>query len=122
MSRTNTKKTVLSAVFLALGIGLPFLTGQIKEIGDTLLPMHLPVMLCGLVCGAKFGFAVGLILPFLRSVLTGMPPVYPNAVYMASCVGNFKSCIFWDFGKGIYRFFFGDYTADSFNTCNSKVN
>lgn len=83
MSRTNIKKTVLSAVFLALGILLPFLTGQIKEIGDTLLPMHLPVMLCGLVCGAKFGFAVGLILPFLRSVLTGMPPVYPNAVYMA---------------------------------------
>lgn len=80
---STTKRTVLSAMFLALGMILPLLTMQIKEIGDTLLPMHIPVMLCGLICGYKYGFVVGLILPFLRSVIWGMPPIYPNAVWMA---------------------------------------
>lgn len=81
--KIDTRKIINSAIFLALGIVLPFLTGQIKEIGDTLLPMHIPVMLCGLICGGKYGFAVGLVLPFLRSATVGMPPIYPNAVWMA---------------------------------------
>ena len=78
------RKILLSAMFLSLGVVLPFLTGQIKEIGDTLLPMHIPVMLCGLICGWKYGAAVGCILPFLRAVTVGMPPIYPNAVWMAA--------------------------------------
>ena len=81
--KKKTRKIVIAAVFLSLGIVLPFFTGQIKEIGDTLLPMHIPVMLCGLICGGKFGFAVGLVLPLLRAATVGMPPVYPNAVWMA---------------------------------------
>lgn len=80
----KTKRLLISALFLALGIVLPFLTGQIKEIGDTLLPMHIPVMLCGIICGWKYGLSVGLILPFLRSVMAGMPPIYPNAVWMSA--------------------------------------
>ena len=72
------KRLIVAAVFLALGAVLPLFTMQIKEIGDSLLPMHLPVMLCGLICGAKYGFSVGLILPFLRSVTFGMPPLYPK--------------------------------------------
>ena len=83
MKKTELKKLVLSAVLLAIGMVLPLLTGQIKEIGDSLLPMHLPVMLCGFICGAKYGTAVGLMLPFIRSVTFGMPPIYPNAVWMA---------------------------------------
>jgi len=70
-------------MFLAIGMVLPTLTMQIKEIGDTLLPMHLPIMLCGLICGPIMGGFTGLILPFLRSVTFGMPPIYPNAVWMA---------------------------------------
>ena len=77
------KKIVLSALFLAIGMVLPLLTSQIKEIGDTLLPMHIPVLLCGVLCGAPYGMAVGITLPFLRSVTFGMPPIYPNAVWMA---------------------------------------
>lgn len=76
-------KIIYAAIFLALGYVLPFATGQIKEIGDTLLPMHLPVMLCGLVNGSAYGFVVGLVLPFLRSVTVSMPPIFPNAVWMA---------------------------------------
>ncbi len=83
MQGLKTKRLVLSALFLAVGMVLPFLTGQIKEIGDSLLPMHLAVMLCGLICGPKYGATVGLILPFLRSLCFGMPPLYPNAIWMA---------------------------------------
>lgn len=79
---SNIKKLVLSALFLSLGIVLPIFTAQIKEIGDSLLPMHLAVMLCAFLCG-KYSLFVGFCLPFLRSFLFGMPPIYPNAVYMA---------------------------------------
>ncbi|MBQ1278896.1 MAG: ECF transporter S component [Clostridia bacterium] len=82
--KTTTRKLTLSAVFLSIGLVLPLFTMQIKEIGDTLLPMHLPVMLCGILCGSIWGGSVGLILPFLRSAIFGMPPMYPNAVWMAA--------------------------------------
>ncbi len=84
LCKTNVQKITFSALFLSLGMVLPFVTGQIKEIGDTLLPMHFPVMLCGIICGWKYGFTVGLILPFLRSMTVGMPPLYPNAVWMSA--------------------------------------
>ena len=50
---------VLSAMFLALGLVLPFFTGQIPQIGGMLLPMHIPAFLCGLICGWQFGVVVG---------------------------------------------------------------
>lgn len=74
---------MLAALFVAVGLVLPLFTGQIKGIGRMLLPMHIPVMLCGLVCGPYYGLAVGFILPLLRSVLFGMPTIYPSAVGMA---------------------------------------
>lgn len=80
-SRTET--LVIAAMFLAIGLVLPSLTGAIKEIGDSLLPMHLVVMLCGAICGWKYALPIGLVLPFLRSVTFGMPPIYPNAIWMA---------------------------------------
>ncbi len=73
----------LSAVFIALGLILPFLTGQIQQIGTMLLPMHIPVLLCGLICGWKYGLFIGFILPPLRSVIFGMPPMFPTAIAMA---------------------------------------
>lgn len=80
---SNTKKLILSAMFIAIGLILPFATGQIKQIGNMLLPMHLPVLLCGLVCGWQYGLAVGFILPLLRSAIFSMPMMYPNAISMA---------------------------------------
>lgn len=69
-------------MFLAIGLLLPFLTGQLKTIGSMLLPMHIPVLLCGLICGWQYGAAVGAILPLLRNLLFGMPPM-PGAISMA---------------------------------------
>ena len=78
----QTKKLILSAMFLALGLVLPFFTGQIREIGNKLLPMHIPVLLCGFVCGPQYGLLVGFITPLLRSLLFSMPPL-PRAIGMA---------------------------------------
>ena len=69
----QTKKITYSAMFLALAFVLPFFTGQMREIGNKLLPMHLPIMLCGMICGWKYGLLIGFITPLLRSFLFSMP-------------------------------------------------
>lgn len=76
------KKMILSAFFLALGLVMPFITGQIPEIGSMLLPMHIPVLICGFVCGWKYGGLVGFVVPLMRSVIWGMPPIM-TAIGMA---------------------------------------
>lgn len=83
MKNIQLKKLVLSALFTAVGLVLPFLTGQLPQIGKMLLPMHIPVMLCGLICGPFFGFAVGFLTPLIRTALFGMPVLFPTAVAMA---------------------------------------
>ena len=77
------RRLTLSAMFLAIGLILPFFTGQIQQIGQMLCPMHVPVLLCGLVCGWQYGALVGLVLPPLRSILFGMPVMFPGAAAMA---------------------------------------
>lgn len=83
MKKQSTRKLVFAALLLALGLVLPFLTAQIPQVGSMLLPMHLPVLLCGFVCGWPYGLLVGAVTPLLRSMLFGMPPLYPTAVAMA---------------------------------------
>ncbi len=80
--REQIHNLALASMFLALGLVLPFLTGQIPQIGNMLLPMHLPVLLCGLICGWQYGGVVGFITPLLRYVLFSMPPM-PNGFAMA---------------------------------------
>jgi len=76
-------KLTYAGVCLALCLVLPFLTGQIPQIGSKLLPMHIPVLLCGFLCGPMWGLAVGALAPLLRSLLFGMPPLFPTATAMA---------------------------------------
>ena len=83
LSGSATKRLVLAALFLALGLLMPFLTGQIPNLGSKLLPMHLPVLICGFVCGWPTGLVVGLITPVFRSLIVGMPPLFPTAVVMS---------------------------------------
>ena len=77
------RRMTYSALFLAIAMVLPFITGQIPEIGRMLSPMHIPVLLCGFMCGWPWGIAVGFIAPLLRSVMFGMPAMFPAAVAMA---------------------------------------
>lgn len=80
---TALARLLYSAMFLALGLLLPFLTAQIPEIGSKLLPMHLPVILCGFVCGPAWGMAVGAVTPILRSLIFARPVLMPDALSMA---------------------------------------
>lgn len=82
-NRNAVLKLVFAAMFLALSLVMPFLTGQIPEIGSMLCPMHIPVLLCGFICGCPWGLIVGLIAPVLRSLIFGMPTLFPKAVCMA---------------------------------------
>jgi thiamine transporter ThiT len=77
------QKMILSGLLLGLAIVLPFLTGQLPTLGSALLPMHIPILLCGFICGPKYGGIIGFIAPLLRSVLFSMPPLYPIALAMA---------------------------------------
>lgn len=78
------QKMVLAALLLAAAYILPNFTGNIPEIGSMLLPMHLPTILCGFLCGGPWGAAVGFVAPLFRSVMTGgFPPMFPTAVAMA---------------------------------------
>jgi uncharacterized membrane protein len=83
LKKTSTRNIVLSGLFIALGLVLPFLTGQLQNLGNKLLPMHIPVLLCGFICGWPYGLIVGFVLPLLRSSLFTMPPMLPVAVAMA---------------------------------------
>lgn len=83
MTSMQVRKMTYAALFLAIAMVLPFVTGQIPEIGSMLCPMHIPALLCGFMCGWPWGLAVGFIAPLLRSVIFGMPAMFPGAVAMA---------------------------------------
>ena len=83
MTSLQVRKMTYAALYLAIAMVLPFVTGQIPEIGKSLSPMHIPALLCGFLCGWPWGLAVGFIAPLLRSVIFGMPAMFPGAVAMA---------------------------------------
>ena len=69
-------------LYLAIAMVLPFVTGQIPEIGAMLCPMHIPALLCGFLCGWPWGLVVGFIAPLLRGAVFGMPVLFPTGVAM----------------------------------------
>lgn len=69
------RKLTCGAMCLALCLVLPFLTGQIPQVGSALLPMHIPVLLAGFLCGPWWALLVGTVAPLLRHILFSMPPL-----------------------------------------------
>ena len=95
----------LSAVCLALCMVLPFLTGQIPQIGNALSPMHIPVLMCGLICGWQYGGLVGFAAPLLRFLLFGMPPIMPTGLAMMfelAAYGAFSGLLLQFLPKKLY--------------------
>ncbi len=84
MKKNATLKLVLASLFTALGLLLPSVFHMFSLGGTIFLPMHIPVLLCGLVCGWQYGALVGFIVPLLSSAFTGMPPMFPVAIAMAA--------------------------------------
>lgn len=79
----SSKKITLSAMFIALGIVLPFITMNIPTLGNMLLPMHIPVLLGGFILGPIYGMFIGFVTPLLRCLMFGAPILYPNAIVMS---------------------------------------
>lgn len=73
----------LSAMFLALAFIIPLATGQVPQINAVLCPMHIPIILCGFICGKSYGFVTGAIAPLMRSVIFGTPVMFPTAIAMS---------------------------------------
>ena len=100
MNSLKIRKMTYAAILLALAILMPRVAGLIPDIGKTLNLMHIPVLLCGFLCGWPWGLAVGFIAPLLRSVLFGMPPMFPGAVAMA-----FELAVYGGVAGFLYRKF-----------------
>lgn len=79
------KKSIITAVCLALCVVLPQAFHAIPNAGSVYLPMHLPILLCGLICGWPFGLLCGLAGPALSTLFTGMPPVAYLPAMLVEC-------------------------------------
>ena len=82
MSR-RTKNMILAAMMLALSWLMPFLAALNPTIAKIISPMHIPIFLCGFLCDLPWSPIVGFAAPLLRSLTTGMPALYPNALAMS---------------------------------------
>ena len=81
MQKFSTKQLVFAALCVALGVVLPQVFHAVPNAGNVLLPMHIPVLLCGLTCGWPYGLACGILAPLTSSLITGMPgPAYLPAM------------------------------------------
>lgn len=103
------KKISLAGLFVAIGIILPVVLGSVApEVGSVISPMHIPVLLCGYICGKKYGAVVGVSLPFIKIMVYGVPPLHvviPMAIELAGYgffAGYFNEKM-GDSIKGIYK-------------------
>ena len=85
MKMSMIKRMVLSALCVALCVVLPIAFHVIPNAGSALLPMHIPVLLCGLVCGWQYGLMCGVLGPLVSSILTGMPPAAVLPAMIVEC-------------------------------------
>ena len=79
------KQSIITAVCIALCVVLPQAFHAIPNAGSIYLPMHIPVLLCGLICGWPYGLLCGLAGPALSALITGMPPAAVLPGMMVEC-------------------------------------
>lgn len=74
------RKSLFTAVCIALCVVLPMAFHAIPNGGVLFSPMHLPVLLCGILTSWPFGLLCGIAGPLLSSLFTGMPgaPMLPQ--------------------------------------------
>lgn len=104
------RNLALAGMFLALGLVLPFATAQIQQIGNMLLPMHLPILLCGLICGWQYGAVVGFVCPLLRFALFSMPPM-PVGIGMAFELCAYGAIVGFLYGRSKWKCIFSLYRS-----------
>lgn len=113
MQNKKVRETVLSGIFIALGLVLPVAFHALGA-GSTFLPMHIPVLLAGFVVSVPFAVAVGAITPILSFLFTGMPPVFPVLPFMVfelATYGAIASLLFRKFRLNVYISLIGSMIA-----------
>lgn len=85
MKLSNTKRIALTAACMALCVVLPITFHSLPGGGSIFLPMHLPVLLCGILCSWPYGLVCGLLGPALSSLITGAPPAAYLPSMMLEC-------------------------------------
>lgn len=85
MKLSYAKRIVLSAACIALCVVLPMAFHSFPNGGSVFLPMHIPVLLCGLMCSWPYGLMCGLLGPAMSSLVTGMPPAAMLPSMMIEC-------------------------------------
>jgi len=76
MKNKQIRNITFSALLIAVGLVLPQLFHAVggQTAGTIFLPLHIPVFVAGLLLGPAMGGSIGLLLPFVSSLMTGMPP------------------------------------------------
>lgn len=93
---SNTKKLVLAAALIAIGLLLPSIFHfVVPGLANVLSPLHLPAFFGGFLLGGPWGLIVGALSPLLNSLLTGMPPMFPIAIAMMVEIGIYGLVSGW---------------------------
>lgn len=79
------KRTVLAALMVAMCVVLPMVFHSVPNGGSVFLPMHIPVLICGMICSWPYGLVCGLLGPLLSCLITGMPPMAMLPAMMIEC-------------------------------------
>ena len=108
-----TRRITYGAVLLALTLALPQLFHFVGggQAGSIFLPMHIPVLLGGLILGPAFGFILGVFAPILSFTVTGMPMTarLPFMIIELAAYG-FASGLFYQI-FGLHKKWIGVYAA-----------
>ncbi len=83
----ETRQMTRAALFLASSVILASLFHMSGIDGKIFLPMHIPVLLAGFFLSPLMAFVVGLLAPFLSTLVTGMPVLFPIAIIMSVELG-----------------------------------
>ncbi len=96
---TSTKKLTFAGLFLALAVLIPMIFHLTGIGGQIFLPMHIPVILCGFICGKKYGLLVGAVAPLINTFILGMPVLYPIGIAMVFELAAYGYFAGWLFEK-----------------------
>ena len=82
-SSQSLRRLVIGAMLIAAALVLPMFLGNVQLFMQGVSPMHIPALIAGLTLGPWWGAAVSFIMPLLRGLLFGMPPLMPTGLCMA---------------------------------------
>ncbi len=82
MQMNKTRAITIAATLTALGVIIPVIFHSTQISGQVFLPMHIPVLLCGIICGPFLGAVSAATVLIISTTATGMPPAYPTGLLM----------------------------------------